>query len=354
IYILDEFFEEIDPPSRMSILSYLKDRGKTVLILSAKLLEVYQDYMDKIFLLSEGKISENTEGRFPGQGRLSGRGRLSGQGRLSGPLLVRAENEGVAFRTPPDELIRSTEENTGLLLEVEDLSFRYSKHSDSGESPGFTLSVERFVLGRGETVSLVGRNGSGKSTLGKIISGLIVPEKGRIRIRTGSGLIDASPQLLNGTVAYMFQNPDLQIFLPTLRDELSFGLKRSGLSETDIESKVLRAIELFELPGPDMPPTLMSYGARKRLQAAVYHLLNRPLVILDEADSGLSYNNFFDILSLFSQQKCAVIAITHDIRLAKAISNRIILMKQGRFLSTIERSRFDGVEKLMEQEDAEL
>jgi Fe-S cluster assembly ATPase SufC len=79
-----------------------------------------------------------------------------------------------------------------------------------------------------------------------------------------------------------------------------------------------------------VPPALMSYGARKRLQAAVYYLLERPLAILDEADSGLGVREFARLIELFRGEARALLFITHDQRLAEAFGSRILRMRAGR------------------------
>ena len=84
----------------------------------------------------------------------------------------------------------------------------------------------------------------------------------------------------------------------------------------------------------------MSYGARKRLQAASYYLLNRPLVILDEADSGLSARDFFELLALFEKQAVTIVIITHDVGLATQVSERILLMERGRLVSVYDPHDF--------------
>ena len=98
------------------------------------------------------------------------------------------------------------------------------------------LEVDRFELADGETVSIVGRNGCGKSTLARLLCGLIEPLSGRISACSmlSSGeppgeLSETSSDFLNSFCAYMFQNPDYQIFLPTIYDELAFGLRGSRL-----------------------------------------------------------------------------------------------------------------------------
>jgi energy-coupling factor transporter ATP-binding protein EcfA2 len=130
----------------------------------------------------------------------------------------------------------------------------------------------------------------------------------------------------------MFQNPDYQIFLPTVFEELALGLRAAGIAQDVIRGRVEEAQRLFHLPPGDMPPALMSYGARKRLQAATYNLLGRRLLILDEIDSGLSYREFMSLISALASSGSGLLLITHDAALARAIAHRVIVIDEGRIV----------------------
>ena len=84
------------------------------------------------------------------------------------------------------------------------------------------------------------------------------------------------------------------------------------------------------MPEPQTPPSLMSYGNRKKLQAAVYYLLDRPLMIIDEGDSGLSVSDFADMVGVFQKPDRALVFITHDHRLAAALADEVVELRLGR------------------------
>ena len=124
---------------------------------------------------------------------------------------------------------------------------------------------------------------------------------------------------LNYTVGYLFQNPDLQIFLPTVRDELSWSLERDASVDTkDISQRVEEACALFGLD-PEDTPTTMSYPQRKALQGAVYYLLERPFYILDELDNALTYRKAQEIVSLLHRAGSGILVITHDPQFARLV-----------------------------------
>ena len=153
---------------------------------------------------------------------------------------------------------------------------------------------------------------------------------------------------MNRNTAYLFQNPDYQLFLPTVRDELSFGLKGEKIDKAVIKERVNKAAELFNLEDPDTPPALMSYGARKRLQAAVYYLLEKKIILIDEADSGLSFHDYYMILENLNSSSTphSIMIITHDVKLASRVADRIFMLKEGRLINVNPEKEFEKLIKL--------
>jgi energy-coupling factor transporter ATP-binding protein EcfA2 len=135
---------------------------------------------------------------------------------------------------------------------------------------------------------------------------------------------------LNKSCGYLFQNPDYQLFLPTVAEELALGLKFSGLDKKLRNTRISQAIDLFRLPSSDAPPALMSFGARKRLQGAIYYLLDKHIYILDEADSGLNFRDFISIVSELRTKAAALIVISHDSNIQNLGADRVLRMDKGR------------------------
>jgi energy-coupling factor transporter ATP-binding protein EcfA2 len=105
-----------------------------------------------------------------------------------------------------------------------------------------------------------------------------------------------------------------------------------SLTEEEINRRVQETVSLFGLPAGEAPPSLMSYGIRKKLQAGVYHLLERPLMIIDEGDSGLSADDFARMVHIFRKKAGALVFITHDHRLAGALADEVAELRSGRFV----------------------
>ena len=312
-WILDETLEELDLPTRKKILSFLRVHEAGVILFSSRYPGLLGSYFDSFSLLSSGKVA----GPFtsPDEEDLAGTG---GEGLF---LKAPESGPGPSGRYPAGDSV----------LRVDDLSFSYSGKG------AFSLDVEHLAFSAGETVCLVGRNGCGKSTLGKILCGLLRPEKGRISLAEPGALpVKAEPEELHRHVGYMFQNPDYQIFLPSVREELMYG-SRFG------EDTIREAAELFSLGSLDAPPALLSYGTRKRLQAACYFLLSRCVYILDEADSGISYGDFRCIIRNLAGPGRCVLIITHDVDLARATADRILVMDKGRVVSECTADTWDSL-----------
>ncbi|MBN2553118.1 MAG: ABC transporter ATP-binding protein [Spirochaetales bacterium] len=325
LWLLDETLEELDRDTKQRLLRLLQERGRSTLVLSAKWHELFREYVQRVFILEDGTVQSIAApmGTPEFQGVLLQRGFIlpgevrPAQKRSGGPR-ERSTSQG---GSPEGE----------ALLAADGLSFSYDGVNRGG-MPSFSLHVDSLRLEAGRTTALVGDNGSGKSTLGRILCGLLTPARGTIRIRKNGRLEEAAAEDLNRFTGYLFQDPDLQIFLPTVFEELALGLRQLRLPAEEIERRVADAVSLFDLPATGVPPSLMSYGARKKLQAAVYYLLDRPLMIIDEGDSGLSVDDFAEMVRLFHGQRNALLFITHDSRLAEALADEVLQLRDGRFV----------------------
>lgn len=322
VWILDEALEELDAPSRRQLLDYLRKAGKSVLFFAAKLDRSFLEYGVTCGMLRGGELIFGT----PREGhRLYEEAR--GSGLIPGLLPDSGGTEGSVRQ-------RSRQPAEHPLLSVNRLRFTYP-----GGSP-FELFIDSLKIRRGEVLGLAGPNGCGKSTLGLLLCGLYEPAEGTIALSLDSGELPLKAEERTRRIAYMFQNPDYQIFLPTVRDELAFGLEEAGLEKGEIEQRTAEAITLFGLPAGSAPPTLLSYGARKRLQAATYYLLERDLYILDEADAGLTYADMISIIGNLQERGSAVMLITHDALLAADICHRVVLMEGGRIMETLDSAAY--------------
>jgi len=314
LWVLDETLDEIDPRWQRRIIGHLREMKAAVLMLSSKYAPEVAGLPDRPYILAGGRIMTSSE-----------------------KLTETAEREGLVLRQSPGTRVAAPAPNGHPLISVQDMEYSYR------DNAGFKLAVEELELRAGEVLTLAGPNGCGKTTLAKLLCGLYRPSRGSIFLGPAPGpagkpqphlstapALSAASGTLRTSVAYIFQNPDYQIFLPTVREELAYGLKEHHVKSSEIERRVTEAARLFRLPPLDTAPPLMSYGSRKRLQAAVYWLLDRPVVILDEADSGLAIRDLLELIEAFRSGSRAILFITHSGAFARRFSDRIVLMRNGR------------------------
>ena len=301
-WLLDEAFDDLDQHWRDQLKDLIATSGKTVLVLASRYLGEFDDLFDQVLLLDdEVVIKGETNALLPRFAHLCGDD-------LPSPL--EREHELPAQRR---------------MLSCQSLQAERSRVS-TAESEHFTLEVPKFQLQSGELVTLVGPNGSGKSSFSRLLCGLDAPLSGQISIDGKQ----YEGKHLSKRVGYLFQSPDLQIFLPTVAEELSWSLKRrSDLSRKEIEKQVAACAELFSLDLDDTPTT-MSYPLRKALQAAVYYLLDRPFYILDELDSALTYQSALSIIAHLRHNGAGILLITHDRQFADKVAQRSYTIEDGR------------------------
>ena len=175
------------------------------------------------------------------------------------------------------------------LLEVKNLTV---KRGNKTVLKNFNLS-----LGWGEKLILAGANGVGKTTLAETILGFI-PFEGEI-IFDGKPIKEKSDfKELRRRVGYVFQNPDDQLFMPTVREELAFGPENLGLPAEEIERRIERvALKLGIKALLDKPVFELSYGQKRLVSIACVLTMEPPLLILDEPTNGLDRENWERVLS---------------------------------------------------------
>lgn len=355
-WILDETFEELDYSWRRQLAAYIKGSGKTVLILASKNIPVFDTFVKSWAYLAEGQLYVGSKDavmkEFTSITGVFAEKNLTSVNRIkidtSADALPDVEQEPSALNrieisagssssaSTHEEGFFTSSHAKKAALSCKDISYQFfTREAVKHKAISFALSVDSFAVYPGEVTALLGPNGSGKSTLSKLLCGLLQPKTGGVYIGTDN--LKAAPAQLKRYTGYVFQNPDYQIFLPTVLDELMLGLRNQGCSYHEALEKSRACAPLFGLQDLTATPATMSYGARKRLQAAIYYVLNRPVCIFDEVDSGLSLTQFYTILELFAKKGTAIILITHDQTIAEAAAKQIVTMEEGRIAGVTQR-----------------
>ena len=217
-----------------------------------------------------------------------------------------------------------------VILEARDVSFCY------GESSVPVLQNINVTIHEGEFVAIVGQNGSGKTTLAKHFNGLLKPSSGQMMVRN-KPTTSLKHRELARLAGYVFQNPDHQIFSPTVREEVGFGLKVLGIEQARITKDVAEALAATGLEGyEDRSPFLLTKGERQRVAVASILAAKPAVLILDEPTTGLDdchQRDAMEMLKHLNSMGHTIIVITHAIWIAEAYADRTIVMKDGRILT---------------------
>jgi cobalt/nickel transport system ATP-binding protein len=213
---------------------------------------------------------------------------------------------------------------------------------------GTVLRGVTLRLRKGEVVALLGPNGSGKTTLLLTLAGLIRPERGEVLL-DGAPLWGQLPEARR-RIGVLFQDPDDQLFNPTVREELLFALEQLGLSE---EEKRRRIAEVAELLGIDhlvgRPTHALSVGEKRRVALASILVYDPEFLLLDEPTANLDPSSAAQLARIICSARAGgrgVLVATQDSDLALALADRVAVLQGGRVVWEGERLAPDLLEEL--------
>jgi cobalt/nickel transport system ATP-binding protein len=184
-------------------------------------------------------------------------------------------------------------------------------------------------IGRGEKVALVGPNGAGKSTLMLHLNGINVPRHGSVRI--GDVAVDRqNARRIRSEVGLVFQDPDDQLFSPTVFDDVAFGPLHMGMDADEIHDRVERALASVGMTGFERRlPSHLSIGQRKRIALATVLSMDPSVLVFDEPSAGLDPRGRRQLIDLLRGLGQTVIVATHDMRLVAEVLDRTVVMDDG-------------------------
>ncbi len=362
VLVLDEPTANLDPGSKaavFAVLARLARQRRMAIMIATQDVERVQRYAGRVLVLHEGRIV--LDGRpaevfahehdlkawgvgLPQMAELAQalsdrRGRPHVFTSLSGAYgaLRRDLARSAAAETPhPREVVEtlhatSLQAGAAPQIAVEDVRYAYDDGTDA-------LRGITFAIRPGEFLALAGPNGSGKTTLAKHINGLLKPAAGRVMV-DGQDTASLRVAQLARRVGYVFQNPDHQIFSPTVEEELAFGLRLQGLEKEEVARRVETALVSHGLAGcAALPPAALSLGQRRQVTLAAVMATGPAVLVLDEPTGGLDWQSrqeLIDRLRAYNAQGGTVILITHDVRVIAEAARRVIVLHSGQAI-------FDG------------
>ncbi|CUS05658.1 putative ABC transporter ATP-binding protein SAV_3608 [Candidatus Promineifilum breve] len=212
------------------------------------------------------------------------------------------------------------------LVEIDDLRYSYP----DGQPALLGVSLR---IAPGEKVALVGPNGAGKSTLLLHLNGILGGPESPLRV---CGLPPTKKNLpvIRGLVGLVFQNPDDQLFSPTVLEDVAFGPLHMGLAEAEVRRRAALALAQVGMAGfEERLPHHLSIGQKKRIAIATVLAMSAELLALDEPTAGLDPRGRRQLIDLLRALPQTLLVSTHDMALVRDIFPRTIIMDGGRVVA---------------------
>lgn len=213
-----------------------------------------------------------------------------------------------------------------MLIEIDAVSHTY------GEGPLARAVLHDLTLTLTERrIGIIGHNGSGKSTFIRMLNGLVKPSQGRVLV---DGIdVATGAKKVRTLIGFLFTDPDHQIIMPTVAEDVAFGLRRSGLSKDEVAARVHALLEDFALDTHAEHPAHLLSGGQKQLLALASVLITRPqILVMDEPTTLLDLRNAAMIGRQIAGLDQNVILATHHLHLLDDF-DRVIVFDDGRLVA---------------------
>ncbi len=211
-------------------------------------------------------------------------------------------------------------------LEVNDLSFAYPDGHQA------LLNVDLHVH-HGERVALLGPNGAGKTTLLLHLNGILRPASGTVRV-AGLDISDGSLMEVRRRVGLVFQDPDDQLFMPTVGQDVAFGPANFGVEGEELERRVAEGLGAVSmLDAVERAPHHLSYGERRRVAIATVLAMRPEILVLDEPTSNLDPASRRELIEALRGLPITQLVVTHDLPFALELCPRALVMDEGRIVA---------------------
>ena len=343
ILLFDEPLANLDPKSGQDAIDLIdqihREAGTTTIIIEHRLEDVLYRSVDRLVLVNDGRIL------FDDHPDLLLKTTLLAENGIREPLYLTtlrqlglniaemdhlsdlASLELPALPFSKEAVGEAIQERGSNLFSVEHISFSYGKRP--------VLQDISLEISKGERIAIVGKNGAGKSTLAKAFCQFIQTEG--IYSWQGKDIKADSIKERAERIGYVLQNPNQMISETMIFDEVALGLRLRGLSEEEIEERVLAVLKtcgLYEFR--KWPISALSFGQKKRVTIASILVLGPEVILLDEPTAGQDQRNYTEIMNFLdelNQKGHTIIMITHDMQLMLDYSDRAIVIVDGQVLA---------------------
>ena len=221
--------------------------------------------------------------------------------------------------------VYESDENQNPILELDNICFSYNNEKQ-------ILKNVSFKINKGDMAAIVGRNGAGKSTISKLVCGFYKPTSGRI-LFDGKDMVDYTIKERSEKIGFVMQNPNQMISKTMVYDEVAFGLKIRGLSDSEIKERVYETLRICGLYGyRNWPISALSFGQKKRVTIASILVLNPDMIILDEPTAGQDFKHYTEIMEFLvdlNKKGVTILMVTHDMHLMLEYTNKVIVLSEG-------------------------
>lgn len=344
ILLFDEPLANLDPKSgqeTIELIDRIHQEGQTTtIIIEHRLEDVLYRQVDKVILINDGQTL------FDGHPDDLLKTNLLVENGIREPLYVTALKDLNVDVTKAEHLSDLSQLDlseitvAGLsqsantvpkdpILEVKRLKFSYQENQP-------ILKDVSFAIHKGERIAIVGKNGAGKSTLAKALCQFIKPAAGDICYQ-GQSIMEDSIKERAEKIGYVLRNPNQMISQTMIFDEVALGLRLRGISEQEIEQRVLETLKvcgLYEFR--NWPISALSFGQKKRVTIASVLVMNPEIILLDEPTAGQDKKHYTEIMAFLNQLNKAghtIIMITHDMQLMLEYSDRSIAISDGEIIA---------------------
>jgi cobalt/nickel transport system ATP-binding protein len=206
----------------------------------------------------------------------------------------------------------------------------------------------------GERVAVLGPNGAGKTTLILHLNGILLPQAGEVAIG-GLPVTKANFKEIRRRVGVVFQDPDDQLFMPTVRDDVAFGPANLGLAGDAVEARVRAALDAVGMDGAGgRPPHHLSFGQRRRVALATVLAMDPQILVLDEPTSNLDPAARRDLADILVTLPVTAIIVTHDLPYALELCARSVILNDGVIVADGPTAEILGDAELMAANRLEL